>query len=239
MPFVASTVFRELETKIWLAYDRYSTSGDLPIQGFRVMQLIPRDEKFYALFHEQAENVHNAARKLATLFQDFQEVEKRVTEIKFVEHKGDELTHYLMMRLNRTFITPLDREDIHRLSSVLDDVLDLIDGVAGRLITYKIKEVTPGARHLSKIILHGTEIILEAISQLQTPENILDHCQQLKHLEQEADRIRGECVARLFEDSVNPIDVIKWKELYEVLEATTDKLDDVANLLETVILKST
>ena len=202
------------------------------------MQLIPRDEKFYELFTEQAENVHAAAKKLASLLDDFQEVEKRVTEIKFVEHKGDQLTHDLMLRLNKTFLTPFDREDIYKLGSVLDDVLDLMDGVAGRMITYKITSVPPGARQLSQVILHGSEILLQAITELRTPDNVLEYCQQLKQLEVEADRIKGECVARLFENSVDAIEVIKWKEIYEVLESTTDKMDDVANVLETVILKS-
>jgi len=202
------------------------------------MHLIPRDEKFYELFTEQAENVHAAAKKLASLLDDFREVEKRVTEIKFVEHKGDQLTHDLMLRLNKTFLTPFDREDIYKLGSVLDDVLDLMDGVAGRLITYKITSVPPGARQLSQVILHGSEILLQAITELRTPDNVLEYCQQLKQLEEEADRIKGECVARLFEDSVDAIEVIKWKEIYEVLESTTDKMDDVANVLETVILKS-
>ncbi len=202
------------------------------------MQLIPRDEKFYDLFREQAENIHDAARKLVTLFEDFRDVEKRVTEIKFVEHKGDQLTHGLMMKLNKTFITPFDREDIHALGSALDDVLDLMDAVAGRLITYKVTAVTPGARQLSKVILHGAEILLRAVSQLNKPENILEYCEQLQHLEEEADRIKGECVARLFENSADPIEVIKWKEIYEVLEATTDKVEDVADVLETVVLKA-
>ena len=202
------------------------------------MQLLPRDEKFYELFHEQAENIHEAAQKLVDIFENFLDVEKRVMEIKFIEHKGDQLTHDLMMRLNKTFLTPFDREDIYNLGSVLDDVLDLMDGVAGRLITYKINFVPAGARQLSKVILHGTEILHHAISELRKPANILEYCQQLKQLEEEADRIKGECVARLFEDSVDAIEVIKWKDLYEVLEATTDKIDDVANVLETVILKS-
>ena len=202
------------------------------------MDLIPRDEKFYELFHKQAENIHVAAKQLASLLSDFREVEKRVTEIKFVEHKGDQLTHDLMMRLNKTFLTPFDREDIYALSSALDDVLDLMDGVAGRLVTYKIAFVPPGARQLSRVILHGSEILLQAITEMRKPANILEYCQQLKQLEVEADRIKGECVARLFEDSVDAIEVIKWKDLYEVLEATTDKIDDVANVLETVILKA-
>ena len=203
-----------------------------------MMQLIPRDEKFYDLFREQAQNIHEAATKLVHLLTHYEDVEKHVTEIKFVEHKGDQLTHDIVMRLNRTFITPLDREDIYALTSSLDDVLDLMDGVAARLVIYKIKAVPDGARQLSRVILHGTEILLKAFSELQKSGEILEYCQQLKQLEEEADRIKGECVARLFEDSVDAIEVIKWKELYEVLESTTDKIDDVANVLETVILKS-
>ena len=202
------------------------------------MQLIPRDQKFYELFREQADNIFDAAQKLEALLADYVDVERRVTEIKFVEHKGDQLTHGIIMRLNQTFITPFDREDIHDLNSALDDVLDLIDGVAGRLITYKVKEISQGARQLSRVIVHGASIIQKAVAELSKPVNILEYCQQLQHLEEEADRIKGECVARLFENATDPIEVIKWKEIYEVLEATTDKVQDVANVLETVVLKA-
>ena len=202
------------------------------------MQLIPRDDKFYELFRQQAENVCDAARKLVALLEDMRDVEKHVTEIKFVEHKGDQMTHDLIMRLNKTFLTPFDREDIHTLNSELDDVLDLIDGVAGRLVTYKITAVPDGARQLSKVILHGTEILLRAVSELHRPAHILEYCQQIKQLEEEGDRIQRTCLARLFENSADAIEIIKWKDLYELLEGTTDKIDDVANVLETVILKS-
>ena len=202
------------------------------------MQLIPRDEKFYGLFSEQAENIHKAARMLVALFDNFQEVEKQVSEIKFLEHKGDQITHALMKKLNRTFITPFDREDIHALGSALDDVLDLIDAAASRFITYKIKKVTPGAQQLAKVIMHGTEIIVNAVAQLNHPQNMIEYCEQLTLLEEEADRIKGECIARLFEDSADPIEIIKWKEIYEVLEASTDKEEDVADVLESVVLKA-
>ena len=202
------------------------------------MQLIPRDEKFYGLFNEQAENIFKAAKMLVALFENYQEVEKQVSEIKFLEHKGDQLTHALMKKLNRTFITPFDREDIHALGSALDDVLDLIDAAASQFITYKVKKVTPGAQQLAKVILHGTEIIVKAVEQLNHPQNMLEYCEQLTLLEEEADRIKGECIARLFEDSIDPIEVIKWKEIYEVLEASTDKEEDVADVLESVVLKA-
>ncbi len=202
------------------------------------MQLIPRDEKFYDMFREQAENIHEAAQKLVKLFDDFRDVEKTVTEIKFVEHKGDQLIHVLMTKLNKTFITPFDREDIHSLGSALDDVLDLIDSVASRIPIYKITAITPGARQLAKVILHGSEIIVRAVSQLNKPENILEYCNQLTQLEKDADRIKGECIARLFENTTDPFEVIKWKEIYEVLESTTDRCEDVADVLEAVVLKA-
>jgi predicted phosphate transport protein (TIGR00153 family) len=201
--------------------------------------LIPRDVKFYEMFREQAENIHRAAQMLVDLFDNFQDVERNVAEIKFIEHKGDQLTHELMMKLNRTFITPFDREDIHALGSALDDVLDLVDAAASRLVTYKISKVTPGARQLSRVISHGTEIVLKAVSSLGKSDHILEYCEQLAQIEEEADRIKGECVARLFEDSADPIEIIKWKEIYEVLEATTDKCEDVADVLEAVVLKGT
>jgi len=200
--------------------------------------LIPRDVKFYAMFREQAANIHKAAQMLVNLFENYQEVEKNVAEIKFIEHKGDQLTHELMMKLNQTFITPMDREDIHSLGSALDDVLDLVDAAAGRMVTYKVTAITPGARQLGRVILHGTEILLKAISELEKPDHILEYCEQIQMIEEESDRIKGECVARLFEYSGNPIEIIKWKEIYEVLEATTDKCEDVADVLEAVVLKA-
>jgi predicted phosphate transport protein (TIGR00153 family) len=202
------------------------------------VHLIPRDVKFYDLFREQAENIHKAAQMLVNLFEDYKDVDRQVAEIKFLEHKGDQLTHELMMRLNQTFITPIDREDIHSLGSALDDVLDLVDAAASRLVTYKITSVTPGARQLSKVILHGTGIILQAVSALSKPDHILEYCEKIAMIEEEADRIKGECVARLFENSTNPVEIIKWKEIYEVLEATTDKCEDVADVLEAVVLKA-
>lgn len=201
------------------------------------MQLIPRDGKFYDLFNEQADNIHKAAQQLVALFGDFNEVEKRVAEIKSAEHKGDQITRSVMTKLNKTFITPFDREDIHALSSALDDVMDLVDAAASRLITYKVKFVTPGAFQLANVILRGSEILEKAVSELNKPQNILKYCEQLNQIEEEGDRIKGECIAKLFEDSMDAIEIIKWKEIYEVLEAATDKCEDVADVLAAVVLK--
>lgn len=202
------------------------------------LRLIPHDVKFFELFKEQAENIQEAAKILVHLFDDFHEVDVQVNEIRSIEHRGDELTHGLMVKLNQTFITPIDREDIHALASALDDVLDLVDAAAGRFVIYKVKEVTPGAKQLGKLILQGTELIVKAVSQLHRPENILEYCNQLTQLEKDADRIKGVCIAGLFEDSTAPIEIIKWKEIYEVLESTTDKCEDVADVLEAVVLKA-
>jgi predicted phosphate transport protein (TIGR00153 family) len=202
------------------------------------VQLIPRDGKFYDLFNEQAINIYQAAQVLVILFRDFKDVEKRVAEIKVAEHKGDQITRSVMTKLNQTFITPFDREDIHALSSALDDVMDLVDAAASRLITYKVKFVTPGSSQLADVILRGAEILVKAIAELKRPQNILKYCEQLNQIEEESDRIKGECIAKLFEDSTLPIEVIKWKEIYEVLEAATDKCEDVSDVLATVALKS-
>ena len=202
------------------------------------MQLIPRDGKFFDLFNEQAKNIHLAAQQLVVLFHDFSEVEKRVSEIKTAEHKGDQITRSVMTKLNQTFITPFDREDIHALSSALDDVMDLVDAAASRLITYKVKSVTPGASQLADVILRGAEILEKAVSELNRPQNILKYCEQLGQIEEEGDRIKGECIARLFEDSTEATEIIKWKEIYEVLEAATDKCEDASDVLAAVVLKS-
>ncbi len=202
------------------------------------MQLIPRDGKFYDLFNDQAKNIYQAAQVLVILFRDFEEVEKRVAEIKVAEHRGDQITRSVMTKLNQTFITPFDREDIHALSSALDDVMDLVDAAASRLITYKVKFVTPGASQLADVILRGAEILVKAIAELKRPQNILKYCEQHNQIEEESDRIKGECIAKLFEDSTLPIEIIKWKEIYEVLEAATDKCEDVSDVLAAVALKS-
>ncbi len=202
------------------------------------MQLIPRDGKFYDLFKEQAENIHKATQKLVVLFENYQDVEARVAEIKSAEHKGDQLTRSVMTKLNQTFITPFDREDMHALSSALDDVMDLVDAAASRFVTYKVRCVTPGAVQLAKVILRGTEILVKAVSELSRPQNILKYCELLQQIEEESDRIKGECIAKLFEDSTEPVEIIKWKEIYEVLEAATDKCEDVSDVLEAVVLKS-
>ena len=203
------------------------------------MRWLPRDESFYDLFREQAENLHQGATELVTLFEDYQDLERRVASIKAIEHKGDIMTHGIVKKLNQTFITPFDREDIHALSSAMDDVLDLIDAVASRAVIYKVKESTEGARELTRLIVGGTDVIRQMVAHLKKHDGVLESVETLTQLEKEGDRIKSRQIAKLFEQRGDPIEVIKWKELYEVLEAATDKCEDVGDVIESVVLKST
>jgi predicted phosphate transport protein (TIGR00153 family) len=201
-------------------------------------RLLPRETTFFHRFTEVTANIEAGARALVDLLENYRDVERKVAHIKDLEHRGDQMTHDLMTRLNQTFITPFDREDIHELASKLDDVLDLIDAVAGRLIIYRIAAPRPGAADLAHTLLKATGEVHAAVSQLEKQDRILDHCIEINRLENEGDVKVRAAVARLFEEEKNPVEIIKWKELFEVLEIATDKCEDVANVLETVVLKS-
>ncbi len=202
------------------------------------MRWLPRDEEFYSLFQEQAENLHRGAIELVDLFENYQDLDKKVASIKAIEHEGDIMTHEIVKRLNRTFITPFDREDIHSLSSALDDVLDLIDASASRSVIYKIQKSSEGASKLTRVIANGTDVIREMVANLKKHDGILESSKKLTELEKEGDRIKDRQIANLFEELKDPIEVIKWKELYEVLEAATDRCEDVGDVIESVVLKS-
>ncbi len=159
-------------------------------------------------------------------------------EIKEVEHKCDFLTHEIIQRLNRTFVTPLDREDIHSLARSLDDVMDAIDDAAALLPLYKIDKVRSGARELSAVISASTVAVRLAVEVLEKrKEGVLPHTVEINRLENEADRLHHRAVAQLFEEEPDPIVVMKWKEILDLLEDATDRCEDVANLLENVVVK--
>ncbi len=205
------------------------------------MRFLPREQKFFELFGQQAAVLHEAAGVLRKMMEGTDgDVRDLAEEIKKLEHRGDTMTHDIMTRLNQTFITPLDREDIHALSARLDDVLDLIESAASRMLIYKIRETRPAAAELARIIQRATAEILEAVPHiLEKREKILQHCQEISRLEHDSDTVCGNAMAELFEVERDPIALIKWKEMYEVLEAALDRAEDVADVLETVILKST
>jgi len=201
-------------------------------------RLLPRERSFFAQFTEVTANIQSAARALQDIFADYRDLQTKVARVKEHEHRGDQLTHEIFTRLNQTFITPFDREDIHQLTSKLDDVLDLIDAAATRLVIYKVDKVRPGAAELADILVRATTEIHAAVSRLEKHDGILDHCITINSLENEGDRAVRAAIADLFEHEKDPVELIKWKEILEVLEIATDKCEDVANVLETVVLKS-
>jgi predicted phosphate transport protein (TIGR00153 family) len=204
------------------------------------VQLIPKDEKFFDLFREQAENIHKAAQMLVLLFDDFRDVEKQVSEIKFVEHKGDQITHALMMKLNKTFITPFDREDIHVLATRLDDILDATDNAGQRLIVYRITKVPPKFLELADLLVESAKEVQKAVLALPDRKKLtsaITSCVEINRLENEADVIHREALAELFDNAHDAIEVVKLKDLFSFLEEATDRCEDVANVIETIIIK--
>ena len=204
-----------------------------------MFSLIPRDNSFFAMFSAMSDNLIAGARTLVDLFANYQDVEKQIEQIHRIEREGDELTHAILTKLNQTFITPFDREDIHELASKLDDVLDFVNAAGARLVMYRITTPPAAAGELAAIILRQCQELQKAVSLMQKNGNILAHCVEINRLENEADQISQQAIARLFEREENPINLIKIKELLEFLERATDKAEDVANVLETVVLKST
>ncbi len=202
------------------------------------MRFIPRETKFFELFADMANNLTKGARQLRDLLQDYQDVSASVQKIKGTEHRGDDIAHAVFIKLNSSFITPFDREDIHTLASSLDDVLDYINAAADRLTTYKITKPPAAAVELATIIHRQAEELAKAVSLIEKGDALIKYCVEVNRLENEADGISRAAIGLLFETETDPIQLIKHKELLEVLEMATDKAEDVANVLETVVLKS-
>ncbi|MGZ4788739.1 MAG: DUF47 domain-containing protein [Terriglobales bacterium] len=203
-----------------------------------MVRLIPRETKFFDMFTEMARNLIEGARLMKSLLENYENVPAQVARLKDIEHRGDDMTHSLLTKLNSTFITPFDREDIHRLASSIDDVLDLLNAAGDRMIVYKIAAVPPETAKLAALILQQSEEIERAVGGLEKQQHVLEHCVEINRLENEADRITREAVGHLFDTEKDPIQLIKIKELFEVLELATDKAEDAANVLEAVIVKS-
>ncbi len=201
------------------------------------MRLIPRDTQFFEMFVDIADNVAQGATVLRDLFLNYQQVQESVNRIKELERRGDEMTHRVYVKLNQTFITPFDREDIHELASRLDDVLDFVNAASDRLITYKIDCPPPAAAELASVIVRQAEELSKAVAMLEKCDGILPHCVEINRLENMADTIARGAIGRIFEAETDPVRLIKSKELLEVLEMATDKAEDAANVLETVVLK--
>jgi predicted phosphate transport protein (TIGR00153 family) len=204
-----------------------------------MFRLIPKDTSFFSMFSAMSDNLIAGARALVDLFADYHDVGRKIEEVHRIERAGDELTHSILTKLNQTFITPFDREDIHQLASKLDDVLDFINAAGARTVMYRITTPPPAAGELSKIILMQSHELQKAVSLMQKNGDILAHCVEINRLENEADQVSQLAIAKLFESEKDPINLIKIKELLEFLERATDKAEDVANVLETVVLKNT
>jgi predicted phosphate transport protein (TIGR00153 family) len=201
-------------------------------------RLIPRDEQFFELFDQLSNHLATAAKLLDALFGDREHLDDHIKAIKDIEHKADLLTLTINQRIDKSFITPIDREDIHHLASRLDDVIDLLDGTSRRFEMLHINEVRPQARQLTNVLVRATAEIQTAVSEMRKPPQVNEHVALIKHLEEEGDAIYHEAVGVLFAGTPDPLDVIKWKEMYDTLEGAIDSCMGVAQVLQSISLKN-
>jgi hypothetical protein len=203
-------------------------------------RLIPKEESFYDLFEQLSGILVTAAGALVDATAKFETLPDNAKRLERLEHDGDQVTHEIIVRLNRTFITPLDREDIYRMGTSLDDVLDLMEAATERFTLYKVVALRPEAHQIAKVIQEQVQQVQQMLPKLRhlRHEHILGHCIEINRLENVADRILRDAIAALFEGTPDPITVIKWRGLYELLEAATDKCQDIANTVEAIVLKN-
>jgi len=202
---------------------------------------MPREDNFFELFEKAAANAHVASCELLDLLEKFDDVRGRAKRIKDIEHAGDRITHDVIERLNKTFITPMDREDIHELICRVDDIVDLIDTAAHRIVLYKIEKPTEASIELTRCLKHATGAIVQVMPLLRDMKNaraISEKCIAIQTQENDADRVMHHAIAALFEARPDPIEVIKWKDIYEEIESATDRCEDVANVLDSIVLKN-
>ncbi len=202
---------------------------------------LPREQKFFELFESSARNMVKAAQQLKQLVDTWDTVGARVAEITELEHVGDTITHQIMEQLNRTFVTPFDREDIALLAHSLDDITDLIHAAADAMFLYKVDRPGQSVRELSDIIVQAAIEVEKVMPQLRRRadlKRVFERCVEINRLENMADRVFRTAMAELFDNNPDIIKLIKWREIYEHMEAATDRCEDVANVLEGVALKN-
>jgi len=204
----------------------------------KLPRLLPKEEKFFELLRKSAKNLLEGAKTLKSLADDYTDVEAKVKRIKDIEHEGDRIIHEIIKKLNQTFITPIDREDIHTLASELDDVLDAIEGISARLYFFKIKKLTPECIELIDIIYKAVEQIEKAISDLEHLDNLLPFFIEINSLENQADEITRKATAELLDSEPDWRMAIKWKEIYGRLETAADHCENIAVAIESVVVKS-
>jgi len=202
--------------------------------------LLPREEDFFDLFERHAALTVEGAKEMRRLVQGDQNVRALAARIKEIEHDADVITHTCVERLHKTFITPLDRDDIHRLITQMDDVMDYIESAAAAVMLYEITDMTAAARALADVLVRSTEAVATAVAGLKNVKRadvILQACIEVNRLENEGDEILRSALAELFRGASDPLLVLKWKEIYEALENATDRCEDVANVIEGVVLE--
>lgn len=200
--------------------------------------LIPREVAFFELFRQAAHNMIEGGRLLKDMMEDFRNPVEQARRVKDIEHIGDGITHDIALKLNQTFITPLDREDIYGLASALDDILDMVEAVSDRFMVFKVTRPTEASIKLANILYQSAVAVGAGIDRLgKKHADINECCVRVNSLENEADRVTRDAISTLFEEEKDPIAVIKWKEIYENFEEGTDRCEDVANILERIALK--
>lgn len=204
-----------------------------------MLNLLPRDDQYFDRFNDMARRIHESARILDRYLEGEEALPQVAERIKALEHECDQISHEILRRIDLTFITPIDREDIHRLAVRLDDVIDLIDGTVRRLFLFHISGPTALAKTMGVLVVEATREVVEAVSELKKMKGVIPHCIAIKRLENEGDVVFQEAVASLFVDNMPAIEVIKWKDIYENMERCMDQCEAVAHVLESVVLKNT
>ena len=202
------------------------------------MRLIPRDEGFFTLFGELARRVTNSTKLLSEMFVQADRIGEFASQIKAIEHEADEITREVIARLDKSFVTPMDREDIHLLAYRLDNVIDLVDGTARRALTFKITEIREPAHRLADVLMRAAIVLERAVADIRRRPAVVAAGVEVKRLEEEGDAIYSEAVGDLFQPGADPLDVIKWMELYDKIESAIDEAEDVSNILESISLKN-
>lgn len=206
-----------------------------------VFSLIPKEQKFFEMFERAAKNAVETARTYKDLVQNYSFDHPNIQKIRDLEHEGDIITHEVIDSLNRTFITPFDREDIHALSSDIDNIVDAIQAVSDRMHMYHISRKDPYICRLAEILEKSILEVQKAVREMADPKNtrrVLDFCIEINRLENDGDAALTEAIENLFKGSPDPLEVIKWKEVYEITEAAIDRCEDVANTIESIVVKN-
>lgn len=205
------------------------------------MRLLPREESFFDHFEAQGKKTVEGCRMLVAMSDDLSNAAQQAKAIKAIESECDSITHRVVESLHKTFITPLDRNDIYRLITKMDDIMDFVEAATERIALYDIRVTTKELAALSRVLLTSVERILEALvalRNLKQPQVVLEKCIEINRLENEADALLRNSLASLFKEEKDPIAIIKWKEVYELLETATDRCEDVANIIEGIVLEN-